>query len=519
VVLAKLNASGTGLVFSTFFGGNGYEDGLSVALDPTGKPVIAGGTYSPDFPLEGAFQGTIGGSEDAFVTKFSADGQSLVYSTFVGGAGYDLARSVAVDGTNRVVLTGETQSADFPVSHAAQGTLTGGTDAFVTKMSINGASLIFSTYLGGNSSDYGYGVAADEDGNAYAGGVTYSSDMPQNNQFGIYTSGGYVTKFRSNGVIAYTDILSASYVYGIAVDSLKRPVVTGYSYYGLPPSDGAYQMAPAGGSDAFLCRLAANGTSLLYSTYLGGSINDFGYGVAVDADNDAYITGYSLSHDYPVTSGAFDTLFVGGTNPQSFVSKIDPTPEPIVIQPIPSVVGGNDVTITITLQSPAGAGGETIALSGGGGVVTLPATAFVAAGETTTSFTAATKGVNVERAAFVNAKLGTSKSTRRFVLAAARPAHVSFTPANVVGGSGTAVTGKVTLDGKAGPAGVYVFLSARFLPSSMQHATIPSIVFVPSGKTLVKFDVTHEHTAQNVTMSVTASANGGSATGTLKIKH
>jgi len=256
--VAKLSASGATLLYSTFVGGSNYEEGLSLALDASGNALVAGFTYSPDFPTTpGAYDTSFGGVSDAYVAKLDAAGAAFVYSTVVGAGGYEEALDVALDGSGNAVIVGFTKSNDFPTTPGAFDTTRSGlADIVVAKVDPSGSSLLYSTFLGGSSDDYGLRVAADAAGNAWITGFTYSGNFP----------------------------------------------VTA----------GAYDTSHNGWSDAVVAELNASGTALVYATFLGGGGDDHGSALTVDPAGNAYVTGYTSSTNFPTTSGAFDTA-LGGT--------------------------------------------------------------------------------------------------------------------------------------------------------------------------------------------------------------
>jgi hypothetical protein len=340
------------LVYSTVLGGGSFDWGTGIAVDATGAAYVTGYTLSSDFPTtSGAFNTSHAGPSpyDAFVTKLSADGSALAYSTYLGGAGYDSPDGIAVDALGAAYVTGTTESSDFPTTSGAFDTaLSGFRDAFVTKLSADGTSLSYSTYLGGSIADgfpgigfdSGRAIAVDATGAAYVTGFTTSSDFPTTSgAFGISNGGVYdassgtgaydafVTKLSTDGSgLAYSTYLGGAGddpAYGIAVDALGAAYVTGYTTSSdFPTTSGAFDTSKAGYYDAFVAKLSADGTWLSYSTYLGGSWDDFGTGIAVDALGAAYVTGTAFSSDFPTTNGAFDTSHAGPSPYDAFVTKL-----------------------------------------------------------------------------------------------------------------------------------------------------------------------------------------------------
>nr|MBI2905687.1 SBBP repeat-containing protein [Chloroflexota bacterium] len=329
--MTKLNAAGSGLVYSTYLGGSVYDSGQAIAVDGSGNAYVTGKTSSSDFPTTpGALDTSSNGGTDAFVTKLNAGGNGLVYSTFVGGIWNDYGYAVAVDGGGNAYVTGNTNSLDFPTTPGAFDTSqNGNADAFVTKLNADGSGLVYSTFLGGSNDDIGYGLVVDGNSNAYVTGETASSDFPTTSgALDTSSNGGtdaFVTKLNADGsALLYNTFLGGSSNdrgKAIAVDGSGNAHVTGNtSSSDFPTTPGAFDTVLNGG-DAFVTKLNAAGSGLVYSTFLGGSNSDYGYAIAVDGGGDAYVTGYATSTDFPTTPGAFDTGFNGDYN-DAFVTKM-----------------------------------------------------------------------------------------------------------------------------------------------------------------------------------------------------
>ncbi|PWU20204.1 MAG: hypothetical protein C5B48_12800, partial [Candidatus Rokuibacteriota bacterium] len=340
--VAKLNATGSALDYATYVGGaTGGDSGLAIAVDGAGSAYITGSTSSTDFPTTaGAFDTTYNGSSgsaDAFVTKLSADGSQLDYSTYLGGSNssgfFDLGSGIAVDGTGAAYVAGEADSSNFPVTAGAFDTTdNGGTDAFVTKLDPTGSSLAYSTYIGGGSFDASTALAIDGSGNAYIAGYGTSSDYPTTaGAFDTSYNQGwdvFVTKLNASGAsLAYSTYLGgATYdeARGIAVDSDGSAYVTGHTFSSdYPTTAGAFDTSydnSAGGSDAFVTKLNPSGGGLSYSTFLGGAGDDLGDAVAVDAGGRAYVTGYTAATNFP-TARAADSSYNGGAY-DAFVTQL-----------------------------------------------------------------------------------------------------------------------------------------------------------------------------------------------------
>jgi len=335
------------LAYSTYLGGSGidavFNVGNGIAVDAQGSAYVTGWTLSQNFPLRYPFEGTPvppGGDfqETVFVTKFTPNGNGLIYSTYLGGFGTwgDQANGIAVDSNGYAYITGTTGSNNFPLVNAFQTQNRGygvttqvPFTAFLTKLSADGSALIYSTYLGGSGTDGGYGVAVDSNQNAYVVGWTKSTDFPTKNSFqGQYNACGngdclgatdaFITKFSFDGrSLVYSTYLggtvtgpgdvfltSGTSVGGIAVDSKGSAYLTGYTNTPNFPTQNPFQNSLGGTANdvvnAFVSKLSPDGSSLVYSTYLGGNYWDFGDGIAVDSAGSAYIAGQALSSDFPV---------------------------------------------------------------------------------------------------------------------------------------------------------------------------------------------------------------------------
>jgi hypothetical protein len=290
------------LSYSTYLGGSSSDQGFSIAVDQTGAAYIAGATASADFPLGGPMQPASSGGQDAFVTKLSVDGPAIVYSSYLGGMGDEKAFGIAVDLSGSAYVTGFTASANFPTTNPIQMSYGGGTtDVFIAKLNGAGSALVYSTYLGGNGADVGDSVILDSAGNVYATGYTSS------------------TNFRTVNAI---------------------------------------QSAPGGNGDAFILKLNATGSALIYSTYLGGTGYDEGFGIAVDTSNNAYVTGATRSFNFP-TAGPLQA-FMGNTtcaddgtvdSCDAFVSKLNTTGSALVYS---TYLGGTAADIAYSIAVDAG---------------------------------------------------------------------------------------------------------------------------------------------------------------------
>jgi hypothetical protein len=304
--VTKINASGDDILFSTYLGGSYADHGRGIAVDGTGNAYVMGHTFSYDFPMQNPYQPTKAGHYDAFVAKLSDDGTSLIYSTFLGGSELDWGSVIAVDGNGNAYVMGITNSTDFPTQNPYQAAKADYQDTFVAKLSDDGSSLIYSTYLGGSYYEYGNGIAVDNSGNVYVSGGTNSWNFPTQNPIQAYNAGSedaFVSKLSDDGgSLIYSTYLgghSDDKGQGIAVDGTGNAYVTGITASDdFPRTAGAFQENLLGVYDAFVAKLSANGSSLAYSTYLGGSSDEWGWGIAVDGTGNAYVTGFTcrLSH-------------------------------------------------------------------------------------------------------------------------------------------------------------------------------------------------------------------------------
>jgi hypothetical protein len=271
--IAKLNPGGTALIYATYLGGSTFDSPSGIALDASGNAYVDGDTRSTNFPTTpGAFQASYpGGSFSGYVAKLNATGTGLIYATYLGGSGFDQLGGIAVDSTGNGYVTGQTNSTNFPTANPLQATLKGSYNAFVTKLNPSGTALVYSTYLGGSGNDDGTAIAVDSAGEAYISGNTSSTDFPTANPVQASNAGG--------------------------------------------------------GNDAFVSKLDAAGTTLLFSSYLGGSSNELGQAIAIDASGNIYVAGSTSSTDFPTTPGAFQGSYGGGGS-DAFLAKITPTLSP-----------------------------------------------------------------------------------------------------------------------------------------------------------------------------------------------
>jgi len=361
--VAKLNSDGSALLYSTYLGGSQDEDGQGIAVDAADNAYIMGCTASSDFPTKSAFQGTMQGEGDAFLAKLNASGTALVYSTYLGGNGAETtygfgAGAVAVDETGCAYLTGTTTSSNFPLKNAFQTTLGGGDyDAFVTKFNPSGSGLIFSTYLGGSHSDNPWAIAVAPNGNVGVAGHTYSPDFPTRNPFQAAISGTkdlFVTVLNPSG----SDAVFSTYLGGtekqegfeassdIAFSPSNTVGVIGRTDAEDFPVASPLQSSFQGGdADAFVSVFSANG-SLAFSTYLGGNSSDGGDGVGFNDDGNLFVGGCTGSTDFPMINSVYKsgTIFIARIR----MKVTGPVPHLDSISPLSATAGDPEFTLSLT---------------------------------------------------------------------------------------------------------------------------------------------------------------------------
>ena len=365
--VSKLSVDGSTLMYSTYLGGSSDENANQllgtdygfgfggIAVDNSGNAYVTGSTASNDFPTTtGAFQTTRGGSFDAFACKLSTDGKTLDYSTYLGGSDVEYNYDIAIDSSGNAYITGHTESGNFPTSSGAfQTTMAGSEDAFISKISADGTSLVYSIYLGGSSGEYGLDIAVNSSGNAYLTGSTVSSDFPLANSI---------------------------------------------------------QENRGGGVDAFVSKLSADGTSLAYSTFLGGLNLDQGKGIVIDDSGNAYVTGKTASYDFPRVAGSYDVTFNRGVN-DAFIAKLsdDVVPPPATLP-------------TVTTQAVTGIG--TTSATGNGNITDLGSPnptqhglCWNTTGTPTTADSATTEGAASATGAFASNITGLSPGITYYVRA------------------------------------------------------------------------------------------------------
>lgn len=535
--VTKLSPTGT-LQYSTFLGGASSDDGRSIAVDADGNAYIGGSTFSSDFPITaGAFDTSFGGGEDVFVTKLNATGSALGYSTFLGGAENELSAGIAVDAAGNAFVTGSTRSLEFPTTAGSfQPTHSGGGfgdlfEVFVTKLNSAGDSLAWSTFLGGTRVDRAAGLDIDSAGNTYVIGGTLSPEFPTT--AGAFdtsfdsTSEAFVAKLGADGAdLRYSTHLNGASPGAITIDAANNAWLGGRAEAGVTTTPDAHQATNAGSGDAYVAQLNDTGSDLLYATYLGGTDNESASGIALDPNENIYITGTTLSSDFPTTPGAFDRLWAGDISifwGDAFVAKFGantaPPPPPPADETAPTVSistpqPGATVSGIITVSAAASdnVGVTEVAFFANGTPIGTDTTAPY---NTTWDTTAVADGSVDLTATATDAAGNTGNATTVTVTvdnSAPAPTLASLTldPTTVTGGNTS--TGTVTLDAPAPAGGITVSLA-----SSNANTTIPASVTINEGSIGATFTINTTTVSADTSATITATHEGTTRTATLTI--
>lgn len=349
--VAKLNSTGSELTYCSYLGGDDLDQAFDIAVNSQGQAWITGRTFSTNFPTQSLIQNHPGGPVHVFVAKFGANGNSLLFSTYLGGSGGELANSIALDLAGNAYVTGSTQSNNFRNTAGAYQTTFGGglNDAFVACISAAHA-LVWSTYLGGSGNETGTGIAVDAAGSAYVIGSTSSANFPRQNPLQPIYGGNadaFITKLSPNGRdLVYSTFYGAGGSDGgreIAVDSSGNALIAGATgsdnLAQIPNPNPVQPGGYAGGGDAFVAQINAAGSATLFFTYLGGSREDTLRGMALDATGrNVYVAGDTSSTNFPTTRGALKETFSGTLGTDAFVSKIEVSGSPAARR----LIVGND---------------------------------------------------------------------------------------------------------------------------------------------------------------------------------
>ena len=384
------------LAYSTFVGGSGSDgdEALAIAVDTNGDAYITGQTDSANFPLsagaaQSTYEVTASASYSGFVTKLNSTGTAVVYSTYLSGSGNTQGTAIAVDSEGDAYVTGHTFSTNFPVTSGAFQTVSSanasGYTGFVSKLNPTGTALLYSTYLGGGGNgsgtgDTGYGVAVDSSGDAYVTGYTQSANFPTttgafqtaNSGYAASAANAFVSKLNPAGsALVWSTLLGGNgqndggdMAYALALNSAGNVYVAGAAgSTNFPVTANAFQATNPAASyqqdAAFVTELNATGTGLVYSTYLGGSEGSSAAALAVDASGDAYVTGYAMYTDFPVTSGAFQTTNPAAAlyAPCAFVTKLNSTGTGLLYS---TLLGGSGASLNAYVTNGDSADGLAI---------------------------------------------------------------------------------------------------------------------------------------------------------------
>jgi hypothetical protein len=332
--VTKFDATGSTLLWSTFLGGWSFDQAYDVCVDSLGNVTVTGEAWSPDYPTTaGAYDGSHNGGADAFVSRLGPAGNELIWSTYLGGSYRDRPRRVCLDQAGNLVLLGDTKSSDFPTTSGAYDETYGGNfeDAFLCKLAGNGTSLLWSTYLGGSGREWAYGLILDQHDNPVAAGETYSSDFPTTpgayDRIKDHEDDAFVAKLDSEGRTLLWSTLIGGNSYDIcldlALDSSGDPIVVGWTASAtFPTTTGVLAGTLNGWSDAFLSKFDSTGSTLIWSTFLGGSGEEHATGCVVEASGTIVVAGWTGSLDFPVMEGSYDTSPNGDV--ETYLAKLDP---------------------------------------------------------------------------------------------------------------------------------------------------------------------------------------------------
>lgn len=549
--VAKLSANGAHLLWSTYLGGSGKDSANALALNGD-APVLAGTAYSANFPTTLlAYQSTnkafVNSEANVFVAFLSADGAHLTASTYVGGTGKsngtgypqyhgDEALALVLDKAGNAVLAGRSSSSDFPVTaNAYQSANRGVLNAFVARVSSDAKTLLSSTYIGGTVPQIAYqgdsatAVGLDGYGNSVVAGYAYSSNFPT-------TAGAFQSKGQSdlnrqdNAFVSIispdaTQLLASTYLGGlgnlhnggdaaqaVVINPAGQIIVSGGTWsLNFPTTLGAFQTKKVhyNNYNAFVSKLTPNLTTLLYSTYIGGTKDDIEIGyfgdvanaMALDPRGNVVAAGLTSDPDYPITKGAYQTVSKGALENSSnaFVTKFSTDVAPslrglgFVNQ---RVAGGNVgqgiVFLNAVAQSPAGVS----LASADSSLAHIPIATFVQPGSSQALFNIFTPVVTSQKTVLLTASYKGGTVTGTVVIYPLQVASITLTRSSIVGGNYQ--IGYVTLNGPAPAAGKSVTLSS----TNTAAAQVPAAVMVPSGQTMVSFKLTTSPVSMDASLYV-----------------
>jgi len=548
IFVTKIDSAGANIIYSTYIGGSGLDRADGIAIDASGNAYVVGrvGDTSVDFPTTaGSLAPTYrGGDFDGIVFKLNPTGNALVYSSFIGGEDNDSTEGIAVDASGNAYLTGGTRSSGFPTTASAfQSFRAGDTDAYLMKLNPSGSAALYSTLLGGGATDRGSGVVVDSSGRAYIAGYSASPDFPTQNAFQVFSGGSFdafVAKIDTNASGA-ASLLFSTYIggiaddkaFGIAADSAFSNVyVVGQTSSNNFPVLNPVQPSSGGSFDAFLAKIASDGTKV-YATYFGGSGDDRGLGVAVNATG-TYITGFTSSTNLPTSSplqlnngGGFDAFvaklnpagtaalystYLGGTANENFSAAVTST-NPIAVDSSNAYITGytasTNFPIGVPLQSTnAGSQDAFVAKIADAtpaadfSISISPASRTVNPGSGTTYTVTATPAG------------GFTGNTSLAVAGQSGDTTANFSPTSIAITDASAKSSTLTVTTSANtPPGTYS-LSITATSGNLQHST--SAQLIVSGPTNANLAITKTAspnpgvTGANLTYRITVTNNGPS---------
>jgi hypothetical protein len=516
--VTKFNASGTALVYSTYLGGSVGDTGYSIAVDSAGNAYVTGSTASPDFPTVNAVQPTLAGSLNAFIAEISASGSALVYSTYLGGSGTDSGSGIAVDSSRNAYVTGSTTSTNFPTVHPLFSS-GGPGGAFVTKIGAQGNALVYSTYLGGAGAAEGKGIAVDASGDAFVTGYTESSNFPTMNPLQSSLAGSanaFVTEINPGGsALVYSTYLGGGGTdigNGIALDSSGNIYVAGSTTSVNFPTVNPLQPSLAGSTNAFVGKIRSGGAALIYSTYLGGSGfgGDSGAGIAVDSSGNAFVIGTTSSTNFPVLNALQSTFLTPATpgSTAAFITKINASGSSFVY----STYFGNSTNgtgIAVDSSGDAYTTGNIISQGTGGGAIPLvnalpnmgsgfaDSIAFVAK-------ILSAVNLSPRTLTFVNQPLGMESPSQTVLLRNDGNSALVISSLAMSGATGSSFSETDNCVGNLSAAGASCSISVAFTPTAIgsQSANLAIATNLPSSPLLVPLTGTGVAVARNAVLSV-----------------
>ncbi len=525
VFVTKLNASGTGLVFSTLLGGiKGQSGAYKTALDAAGNVLVGGFTQASDFPVSaGALQNSLTKYQSEFVTKLNSTGSALIFSTFLGSVG-DAISGLAFDKSGYAYVAGYSNTNDVPTTTGAYQTknnASNGDNGFVLKLNANASALIYGTYLGGSTNDLINSLVVDPLGNAVVGGEAYSTDFPTtagafqtSDHAATGANSGFVTKFNGAGTkLAFSTYLGGSeyqQINAVALDSSDNVVVTGFSDSpDYPTTTGAYQTNDSfENNDVIVTQLKGNGTGLLYSSFLGGTSGEYGddgYGIVVNSLGQVLVSGFASSYDFPVTPGAWQSLVDANGEEFTACFSLSASAGSVLNELMmpPTIVSGLSASCAVYLNGTATAP-VTVTFTGSGPGA-IPVQAVISAGSSSETFTILTNTVTSPQAISLTAQLGSVSISHNMEVIPMAISYLSVNPSPVIGG--TSVTASMTLSAYLGYG-----MSDTVNIKTTGPASTNSSQSIPYGTNYLDFTVFTSDVDQVTPASITVSMGSYSKT-------